>query len=128
MSEPPELLLWVLRAEEDYALVKSSLRHKKPLIYGATFHLQQCAEKYLKTLLVIRQQPFPKTHDLVALMDLCSRAGFILPVDENEMQKLAAYAVEVRYPGVQPTLPEVKAVLVIVKSLRRFARKLLGLK
>src|SRR4029453_6914324 len=38
---------------------------------GATFHAQQCAEKYLKALLVSRRQAFPRTHDVVALHDLC---------------------------------------------------------
>ena len=51
MSENSDLQAWVARAEEDYVLARSALRRKKPLIYGATFHAQQCAEKYLKVVL-----------------------------------------------------------------------------
>ena len=42
----------VKKAEEDFALARSALRRKKPLISGACFHAQQCAEKYMKALLV----------------------------------------------------------------------------
>jgi len=50
MSESTDPQAWVLRAEEDYLLCRSALRRKVPLRYGATFHAQQCAEKYLKAL------------------------------------------------------------------------------
>jgi HEPN domain-containing protein len=36
-------------------------------MYGATFHAQQCVEKYLKALLVAPGLAFPRTHDLTAL-------------------------------------------------------------
>ena len=75
MSAPPEFLGWVARAEEDFTLARSALRRKRPLIYGATFHAQQCVEKYLKALLVARGLTFPRTHDLAALSDLCLQGG-----------------------------------------------------
>ena len=56
MNDPTEPLAWTTRAEEDYALAQSALRRKKPLTYGAAFHAQQCAEKYLKALLIARGQ------------------------------------------------------------------------
>ena len=59
MSAPTEVLGWVARAEEDFTLARSALRRKRPLIYGATFHAQQCVEKYLKALLVARGWSFP---------------------------------------------------------------------
>ncbi len=34
------------------------------------FHAQQCVEKYLKALLVLRRCDFPRTHDLERLRDL----------------------------------------------------------
>lgn len=69
MSDPTDPQPWVTRAEGDFLLTRSALRRKSPLLYGATFHAQQCAEKYLKALLVLRRQAFPRTHDLVALGD-----------------------------------------------------------
>src|SRR5262245_10700317 len=66
MSAPTEVLGWVARAEEDFTLARSALRRKRPLMYGATFHAQQCVEKYLKALLVARGLAFPRTHALTS--------------------------------------------------------------
>jgi HEPN domain-containing protein len=81
------------------------------LTYGAVFHAQQCAEKYLKALLVAQGQVFPKTHDLAALSDLCSQNDLIIPVDQDALQRLTAYAVQVRYPGEAPTVEEARKAL-----------------
>jgi len=126
MSDPTDPLSWVARAEEDYSLAQSALRRKKPLTYGAVFHAQQCAEKYLKALLVAQGQVFPKTHDLAALSDLCSQNDIIIPVDQDALQRLAAYAVQVRYPGEDPTVEEARTALKTAQAVRRFARRLLG--
>ena len=116
------------RAEEDYALVRSALRRQVPLTYGATFHAQQCVEKYLKALLVARGLPFPRTHDVVALSDLCHQNGVIISVDLESLERLAAYAVQVRYPGEDPSVAEAKEALQVVMAVRRFARKWLALR
>jgi HEPN domain-containing protein len=86
MSDPTDPLAWVGRAEEDPLLARSSLRRKTPLAYGACFHAQQCVEKYLKAALVSRGRAFPKTHDLIALRDLCSHAGVVLPVADDQLE------------------------------------------
>jgi HEPN domain-containing protein len=83
MSAPPAFLGWVARAEEDFTLARSALRRKRPLIYGTTFHAQQCVEKYIEVLRVARGLVFPSTHDLVALSDLCRQAGIIIPVGQD---------------------------------------------
>ncbi len=125
MSDRTDPVAWMTRAEEDYALARSALRHKVPLTYGVTFHAQQCAEKYLKALLMAREQAFPRTHDLAALSDLCLRNGIIIPVDQDALERLAAYAVEVRYPGEDPTPDEAREALQITRVVRRYARKVL---
>jgi HEPN domain-containing protein len=116
---------WIARAEEDYELAKSALRRKKPLLYGATFHAQQCVEKYLKALLVAEGKLFPKIHDLVALNDLCKQNGVILGVNEDIIRNLTAYAVEIRYPGEQPTFDEAADAVKTARNVRLTARKLL---
>jgi HEPN domain-containing protein len=123
MSDPPDPLAWVARAEEDFALASSALRRKRPLIYGATFHAQQGAEKYLKALLIARGQVFPRTHDLVALHDLCLRNNISIPVDQAALERLTAYAVQVRYPGADPTSGEAREALQIARAVRRYARR-----
>jgi len=126
MNDPTDPSAWTTRAEEDYALAQSALRRKKPLTYGAAFHAQQCAEKYLKALLVARGQAFPKTHDLAALSDLCSQNSIIIPVDQDLLQRLTAYAVQVRYPGEAPSADEARMALKAAQAVRRFAKRLLG--
>src|SRR3712207_3075079 len=116
MSARPETDAWVARAEEDYLLARSALRRKNPLIYGATFHAQQCAEKYLKAVLVEIGQAFPKTHDLLALSHLCAQAGWSPSVSDDQLDTLSAYAVQVRYPGVEPTSVETQQALEIAKA------------
>lgn len=126
MPDSTDPLAWVARAEEDYALARSALRRRVPLTYGATFHAQQCVEKYLKALLVARRQPFPRTHDVVALGDLCHQNGIIISVDLESLERLAAYAVQVRYPGEGASVAEAREALQVARAVRRFARKLLA--
>src|SRR5262245_36182223 len=126
MHDPTDPLAWVARAEEDLALARSALRRKTPLTYGATFHAQQCAEKYLKALLLARHQAFPRTHDLTALSDLCLQNEIIVLVHRDALERLTACAVQVRYPGEDPTADEAQEALQIAQAVHRFARRLLN--
>ena len=72
MSASSDALEWVNYAEEDLIMAKSALKRKKPLTTASCFHSQQCAEKYLKAILVAKDVEFPKTHDLLILNTLCS--------------------------------------------------------
>ncbi len=126
MGDATNFLSWIERAEEDYIVAQSSLRRKKALTYSACFHSQQCAEKYLKALLVAKGYSFPKVHDLILLNDLCTKAGILVMLDVKELNTLSDYAVRVRYPGEDPTSEESRHALEIAKSVRRFVRKFLG--
>ncbi|MEZ4662725.1 MAG: HEPN domain-containing protein [Caldilineaceae bacterium] len=69
---------WLSKAEDDFATSERELRaRKRPNYDGACFHAQQMAEKYLKGLLQKHEILFPKTHNLVALLELC------LPVESS---------------------------------------------
>ena len=89
------------------------------------FHCQQCVEKYLKALLLSCRQAFPRTHDLIALHDLCMQNNISVPVDQDKLERLAAYAVQVRYPGEDPTLDEAREAVQIAQEVRRWARAVL---
>jgi len=72
---------------------------------ASAFHIQQCAEKLLKALLVEKGKTFEKRHDLPYLLERASQetlrtyAGFL--------EELSPYAVEFRYPGdFHPTTEE----------------------
>jgi len=128
MSKTTDPLAWVARAEEDYALARTALRHKPPLCYGVCFHAQQCAEKYLKAALISRGRSFPKTHDLLELHNSCQKAGILIGMALDQLSLLSSYAVRVRYPGDDPTVDEAQEALKIAKTMRRFVRKFLGIK
>lgn len=126
MSETNSVAAWVERAEEDIAVAGYALRRKKPLLYPACFHAQQCAEKYLKAILIAKQLPFPKTHDLLMLSTLCNEAGILLPIRDQELNLLNDYSVQVRYPGENLTVEDAQDAVRIAKSVRKFVRKFLG--
>ena len=127
MSEINNPRAWVEKAEEDLTLARSALQRKKPLITGACFHAQQCAEKYMKALLVSKRADFPMTHDLLVLNDLCSHAGILLEIDPKLLNSLTDYAVRTRYPGEGPTLNDAKEAMQTAKLIRSFARNFPGL-
>lgn len=127
-NETTDPRAWIARAEEDYNLARLSLSQRKSMTYGACFHAQQCAEKYLKTVLVAKGREFPKTHDLITLVRLCEEAGTLIPVDLDLLSTLTKYAIQVRYPGADPTMEDSQEALKTVRAVRRFARKPLDLK
>ena len=101
------------------------MRRKVALTYGATFHAQQCAEQYLKALLVSRRQVFPRTHDLMALHELCRRHSISVRVEQDKLERLTAYAVQVRYPDADPAPDEAREAVQIAQEVRRWARAVL---
>jgi hypothetical protein len=70
---------------------------------------------------------FPKTHDLVVLLNL------LLPIEplwkpfEPAVIGLTEYAVDFRYPGDSATLAEARQSLKDCKAIRREVRLCLGL-
>ena len=128
MSAAGDAREWVEYAEEDLILAKSALRRSKPLTMGSCFHSQQCAEKYLKAILVAQDVEFPKTHDLLILDTLCRDAGVFTGFTKEDLGRLSGYAVRTRYPGNQPTPKEAREALAIAMDIRKFSRAFLGLK
>lgn len=127
MSDPLDSLAWMTKAEEDLVLAMIARRRSPPLTAGACFHAQQCAEKYLKAILVARNQPFPYTHDLNRLFDLCLQAGVALAIRQPDLIALQLYAVEARYPGLTPSAAEARQAVLCAGRIRRVCRRVLGL-
>jgi HEPN domain-containing protein len=65
------------------------------------FHAQQCAEKYLKALLISRSIDFPRTHNLQRLLKLLP-GDVAAPLRSEQAEWLTKYAAEPRYPGKVP--------------------------
>ncbi len=128
MSDVTDPRSWGERAEEDFAMAGSALRRKRPLTSSACFHAQQCAEKYLKAILIARGRRFPKTHDPLQLNTLCAQAGVLAPLNIRDLSTLSHHAVRTRYPGEEPTVDEAGEALETARAVRRFARQLLGVR
>src|SRR3990172_17925 len=123
MTEVNDPRAWAAIAEEDFILARTALQRKHPLASGACFHAQQCAEKYMKALLLSKGANFPKTHDLLMLNNLCSAIGIFLEIDPKHLNTLTDYAVRTRYPGEGPTPGDAKEAMEIAKLIRSFSRK-----
>ncbi len=65
------------------------------------FHAQQAIEKAIKAVLSHRNAPFPKSHDLLELMELVKDLGLSLPGSASDADMLTPYGVEVRYGMVR---------------------------
>ena len=119
---------WVEKAEEDYAAALYLSRKRKPPVPGIVcFHCQQCAEKYLKALLVETGIRFPKTHDLLALLKLFATVAPFLVSFREKLEPLNDYAVEFRYPSESATKEDAKLALTNCRAVRKEIRKVLGL-
>ncbi len=128
MVDVIELKDWIAYAEEDLGSAKLLLKAKKSFFSAVCFHAQQCSEKYLKALLILKDFDFPKTHDLVTLDSLCNQNGILTGFDKQKLADLTKYAVQTRYPGSQPTSEESQEAINIAVEVRKFARSYLGLK
>jgi len=119
---------WAQKAEGDFATAQRELRARKsPNFDAACFHAQQCAEKYLKALLLEAGVPLARTHSLPALLDALLPVGPLWEPFRRDLAILSAYAVEFRYPGESADRAQAKEALQLCRGFRRQARLALGL-
>lgn len=85
----------------------------------AAYHVQQSAEKLLKALLTHRARIFEKTHDLSRLCQWCGEIEPLFLQFMDEADRLTTFAVDVRYPGVEPpSQHDVERACAAVKQLQ----------
>lgn len=118
---------WIQKAESDFKAASHTLKMGKESPTDIVcFHAEQCAEKYLKSFLVLRGIDFPKTHDIRKIVALLPW-GTPVPLTLEEQRKLTGYATVARYPGgYEPiTLSEARGAVKIARRIRAAIRKLL---
>lgn len=97
----PETREWVAKANADLDTAKREAAVVESPNYDAVcFHAQQCAEKYLKAILVENDLRIPRIHDLEALLNQLMPLYPTLSKVMHFARILSAMAVEVRYPGM----------------------------
>jgi HEPN domain-containing protein len=94
---------WVEKAEGDSRTAeREGTVGEGPNYDAVCFHAQQCAEKYLKAFLTFRSIPFPRLHDLEALLNLVTPVDPEFEAIREPLLLLNDYAVDIRYPGTLP--------------------------
>ncbi|MBV6341074.1 HEPN domain-containing protein [Candidatus Magnetobacterium casense] len=89
--------IFLIKAKQDLMLVEQVINNISVADEIKYFHLQQCVEKAIKSLLSSRGVSFPKTHDLEDLVELAEDNDIKLPEYIKILTTLNAYAVESRY-------------------------------
>jgi HEPN domain-containing protein len=116
---------WLAKAENDLLTATHTLKlGRRCPTDTVCFHAQQCAEKCLKALLVLRGIDFPKTHDLEALAARL-RNGPKPALSPDELARLKRYATVTRYPGAEAiSLSEARRAVAAARKIRKAVRAL----
>jgi HEPN domain-containing protein len=119
------VLLWVCRAESDLKIGKGELATADPATNAICFHMQQCAEKYLKAFLVFHGHEVPRTHDIAFLVTRCIQIDpEFQPLIEWGAPNLTTYAVEERYDTPAfPDVEETRCAVALTEQIRNFLRQ-----
>jgi HEPN domain-containing protein len=99
-----ETQAWLEKAVQDLHSAKWLLSSPDALYNAVGFHCQQAAEKTLKAFLTWQDEPFEKTHSLVALVGKCLSFDQDFQDLRQAAVTLTPYAVAFRYPGDLPEL------------------------
>jgi HEPN domain-containing protein len=123
MKKRPDVLEWITKSEQDYqTAVVMARKRKVPVPDVVGFHSQQCIEKYLKALLVLKKLDFPKTHDLLDLLAILTENEPLLDVLKPELRILNPFSVQFRYPGESATVKESQKALTAMKHVRKYLK------
>ncbi len=83
------------------------------------FHLHQCAEKYMKSILAFHEIDYPKIHDLEKLANLLSENKISTGLDIYLLIELSDYAVEGRYAFFNEEIEDIdKHINMLINALK----------
>lgn len=86
------------------------------------FHLQQCAEKLLKVLLIYNNYHIAKTHDLNLLIKKILEKKITIISEVHELIPLTYFAVEGRYSIIHDEIDNVEKYFAILDKLVDFIK------
>lgn len=116
---------WIQKAENDLKIGKDEMATHEPASDMVCFHMQQCSEKYLKAFLIFHDKEYPRSHNLEALLNLCSRIDHdFQELGELGVNELTRYATSLRYGEefYSPSLAEVNQAIELAERVRDFVR------
>ena len=87
---------WLRQDSGDLALVRNRVRGGIP--EHRLFHAQQAVEKALKGVLVARNLPYPRTHNIGVLIDKLLGNDVAVPQEAEDAKGFTKYEALTRYP------------------------------
>jgi len=114
--------IYYKKATADLVLVQQVFLLQSPLIDKCIilFHLQQAAEKYLKSYLSFKEIHFGKLHDVRKILDLYIENSIKTPPDAEAFIELTPYAVEGRYDFITDDTIDISRFITLLEKLKIF--------
>ena len=119
---------WLEKAEHDLITGRQTLLLADGPTDTVCFHAQQAAEKALKALLTLHRVEFPRTHELLRLLDLAIAYLPALEDFREELAHISDYSVDVRYPDdwFEPSRQEATQSLAVGERLVTIVSEKMG--
>ncbi len=117
---------WIIKAENDFKIGKDEMETDKPVTDMVCFHMQQCAEKYLKAFLIFNGKEIRKTHDISEIINQCKKIDpSFSDLLEITADILTQYAIEIRYGEMFyfPSVEEARKAIEIAEKVKSFVLK-----
>ena len=116
---------WLQRAKSNMARAKAGRVSPEILYEDLCYDAQQAVEKAFKSICIIHEIVFPKTHDIAYLIELLEKGGVEVPENLQNSKILTGYAVETRYPGDYEPVDEedLRKAIEIAKKVMAWVKK-----
>lgn len=116
---------WLQRAKSNMARAKAGRVSPDILYEDLCYDAQQAVEKAFKSVCIIHEIVFPKTHDIAYLIELLEKGGVEVPENLQNAKILTGYAVETRYPGDYEPVDEedLRKAIEIAKEVLKWVKK-----
>ncbi len=93
------------RAHDDFFVVSRLAREADAPVWVLGFHAEQAVEKALKAVLSSAGIVYPRTHNLVMLVELLRQAQQPIPPNADDFGMLVPYGVVLRYEEIPDDEP-----------------------
>lgn len=85
------------KAREDVDICARLIQEPPLSAWGIGFHAQQAVEKLIKAVLCLHDVIYPRTHNIVMLLELLRSKGISLPPDAQSLAQLTPFGIAFRY-------------------------------
>ena len=116
---------WIAKALSDLKSARKLAKDDDETLDQTAYFTQQSAEKALKTYLVFKRFPVPRTHDLEKLLMYCIKLDSTFEGLRTEAELLSPYATYTRYPDDRFNIDrnEVVEAIRCAEKILKFVKK-----